>query len=100
MDVFDDGHVIKIKRLKGVDKDNAVRIYAGFGYHDILDETSKEYVRTKKQTCIRADATSVYALDPRILPSVGDAIELVYHRDVHYGTYSGCWVEYKHPRDW
>lgn len=100
MDVFDDGHVIKIKRLNGVDKDNAVRIYAGYGYHDILNETSKEYVRTKKQTCIRADAMSVYALDPRILPSVGDAIELVYHRDVHIGAYYGCWVEYKHPRDW
>lgn len=100
MDVWDDGHVIKIKRLSGVDKDNAVKIYAGNGYHNLLDEISQKIVSAKKHTYIFADATTIYALDPRILPSVGDAIELVYHRDVHNGAYGGCWVEYKHPRDW
>lgn len=100
MDVCDDGHVIKIKRLNGVTKDDTVKIYAGNGYHNIWDETSRKYVLTKKQTFIRSDATNIFAIDPRILSSVGDAIELVYHRDILFEAHRGCWVEYKHPRDW
>lgn len=100
MDVCDDGHVIKIKRLNGVTKDDTVKIYAGNGYHNIWDETSRKYVLTKKQTFIRSDATNIFAIDPRILSSVGDAIELVYHRDILFETHRGCWVEYKHPREW
>lgn len=100
MDIYDDGHVIKIKRLNGGTKDDLVKVYAGYGYHNIWNDTLKKYVRTRKQTYIRANATDSFASDPRILSSVGDAIELVYHRDVNNGTQYGCWVEYKHPRDW
>ena len=100
MDIYDDGHVIRIKRLNGATTDDKVRIYAGYGYHQILNETSKEYVRTRKKTYIYANGGDTFAENPRIISSVGDAIELVYHRDIYNGTQYGCWVEYKHPRDW
>ncbi|MDR0939903.1 MAG: hypothetical protein LBN29_11260 [Mediterranea sp.] len=90
MDLYDDGHVIKIKRLR---PEAVVYVKPGAAYVTVNG------VRTRKQSYIAYD-DGKHTADPLPLLSVGDAMELVFHRDVNNGTQYGCWVQHKYPRDW
>lgn len=88
MDKNDDGYVIFVKN----EYDGSVNIGAPSGV--TLDGSSKTtfilYDRGDKST----DLT---------ITSKGDAMVFVYHRDVsrvEISSQSGCWVQYKCPRDW
>lgn len=94
----DDGHVVKIKRGTG---GGTVRIVAGGCAISSLT-SSGGYADTEGRTLIIADgATGVAELT---LESPGDAMELVWFRDVGMtvdGTArKGAWVQWKNPRDW
>ena len=88
MDKNDDGYVIFVKN----DYDGSVNISASTGV--TVDGISKNtfilYDRGNQST----DLT---------IKSRGDAMVFVYHRDVSrsdISSQSGCWVQYKCPRDW
>ncbi len=95
METYDDGHVIKLKRLSS----GSVKLKAGYSYHMINDIKS-----LKNSFIFYDDGAIVGGYDPLTIKSKSDAMELVYHRDVdviHDGVrYYGCWVQYKHPRSW
>lgn len=96
MELYDDGHVIKIKRVGS----GAVKLKAGSGYHMVSG------VKTLGNSCIFYDNGSVVGGDDTLtISSVSDAMELVYHRDIvrtesDVVKYRGFWVQYKHPRTW
>jgi len=97
MQVYDDGHVVKIKNLNG----KKVNIKPGYSYHREWNSTSMTYDEIKKESYIHSDQGSHYTnSSPDDLSSAGDAAEYVFHRDLTNNTQSGCWVQYKHPRDW
>lgn len=92
MDVFDDGHMIKIKRLSGKDQDGIVSITPGTG--TFQDGTSKgNYIVFDTGGWTRSLQ----------IGSPGDAMELVYVRNLELNStnlYKGAWVQFKNPRDW
>lgn len=96
MELYDDGHVIKIKRLSSA----AVNLRAGSSYHMVNG------VRVLSNSYISFNAgDAVGGSDNLRIDSKGDAMELVYHRDIELTSnnvvkYRGCWVQYKNPRDW
>jgi hypothetical protein len=97
MQVYDDGHVIKIKNLNG----SKVNIKPGYSYHKSWNSTAGVYDTLYKQSYIHADrGTQFTNSSPDDIESNGDAAEYIYHRDLNNGTQSGCWIQYKHPRDW
>ena len=97
MQVYDDGYVIKIKNLNG----KKVNIKPGYSYHREWNSNTQSYNNNYKSSYIHADrGTHFTNSSPDDLDSNGDAAEYVYHRDVNNGTQYGCWVQYKHPRDW
>lgn len=97
MQVYDDGHVVKIKNLNG----RKVNIKPGYGYHREWNSDSLTYDEVRKETYIHSDQGTHFTMSsPDDLSSAGDAAEYVYHRDITNETQSGCWVQYKHPRDW
>lgn len=82
----DDGYVLFLKRI--LQGDGTITIQGG---------TSYDSSNTQKTSFIAAEGTSVNTWD---FPSAGNAVILVYHRDVTYGSYSGAWAMFKCPRDW
>lgn len=97
MQVYDDGHVVKIKNLNG----KKVNIKPGYSYHREWNSASLTYDEIKKESYIHSDRGTHYTnSSPDNLASAGDAAEYVFHRDLTNNTQSGCWVQYKHPRDW
>lgn len=95
MQLYDDGHVIRIKRLGS----GAVKLKMGYCY--TWNGTSYRY--TIPVLVYNSDSkltnTNTLAID-----SVCDAMELVWCRDINYTisgvAYYGAWVQYKLPRDW
>lgn len=84
----DDGYVIMVKN------DNSGNVH-------LITNTSTTYKGEVKKSFIlynRGDNTEDLIIDSR-----GDAMIFVYHRDVSLSgssAKSGCWVQYKCPRDW
>lgn len=103
MDVYDDGHVIKIKR--GSNDGSRVYISPGGSYRMVFNSSIGEYVRTYGTSYIMYDKASYATPSNKLgIEGQGDAMEFVYHRDLQITidnvTYYGCWIQYKHPRDW
>lgn len=91
MELYDDGYVIKIKNLNG----GKVNIRPGYSYHGTVSS------KTLYASYIHSDRGDHHTYsDPDDLEAQGDATEYIFHRDVNNGTQYGCWVQYKHPRDW
>ena len=90
MEKEDDGYIIFVKRA--VDS-GAVHILAGFA------RDSKDGFHTSALYYDRGNGTTDLEIK-----SSGDAMILVYHRDMtitlNSTTYQGCWIQYKCPRDW
>lgn len=95
MQLYDDGHVIRIKRLGN----GALKLKMGYCY--TYNGTSSRYsmpalIYDQNQTL---SGSSTLNLD-----SVCDAMELVWCRDiirtVGSTKYYGVWIQYKLPRDW
>ena len=91
MQLYDDGHVVRIKRL-GNGLLN-IKMSKGITYTDSgSGQLSTPVLRTASGGIVEYD-------DVHQLSNVGDAIELVWCRDVvtNYNgvTYYGAWVEYK-----
>lgn len=62
-------------------------------------------IRVKYDSYIHADQGDILTKDaPDDLRGKGDAAEYVFHRELYIKKdnkyYYGCWVQYKHPRDW
>ena len=81
----DDGYVLFLKR---VNRDDQVTIQGGVSYNSS---------GTKKTSYIIADGTSDNTFS---FTGIGNAVILVYHRDVTMDSYSGAWAMFKCPRDW
>lgn len=96
MQLYDDGHVIRIKRL-GTGK---VSIRMGYCY--TYNGTATRW----QVPCMIYDnnQTLTGASNSLSLDSACDSIELVWCRDiirtVGSTSYYGAWIEYKLPRDW
>ena len=103
MDVYDDGHVIKIKR--GSNDGSWVYISPGGSYRMVYNSSTGKYVRTYGTSYIMYNNASYGTTTDKLgVESEGDAMEFVYHRDLQITisnvTYYGCWIQYKHPRSW
>ncbi len=88
MEQNDDGYVIFVKN----DHDGSVHIGAAQGV--TVDGSSKNTFILYDRGSITTNLTII---------SRGDAMVFVYHRDVSHqntSSESGCWVQYKCPRDW
>lgn len=95
MQIYDDGHVIRIKRLGS----GGVNINIGqcYNYVDsVLKLTYPVIVRDQGDIITHTETLSV--------DHVCDSMELVWCRDLSYTVdgvkYYGAWVQYKMPRDW
>ena len=90
MEKEDDGYIIFVKRA--VDS-GTVHLLAGFA------RDSKDGFHTSALYYDRGNGTTDLEIK-----SSGDAMILVYHRDMtitlNSTTYQGCWIQYKCPRDW
>lgn len=103
MDVYDDGHVIKIKR--GSNDGSTVYISPGSSYRMEYNSTTGQYVRTYGTSYIMYDKASYATPSSRLaIESEGDSMTFVFHRDlqitINNNKYYGCWIQYKHPRNW
>lgn len=103
MEPYDDGHVLFIKR--GLNNGNYVRILPGASYRMVYNSSSNRWVRTYGTSCILYDNNSIGTSgSPMPLNSEGDAVCLIYHRDLAITqgsvTYHGVWVQHKFPREW
>ena len=98
MELYDDGHVIRIKRLGTAN----VRLKMYYCYTWNTDTSTSRfevpvlfYNRDSKLTGSSSTLT---------LEGVGDAFELVWCRDLNTTVgntvYHGAWIQYKLPRDW
>lgn len=88
MEQNDDGYVIFVKN----NYDGSVNLGAGLGV--TVDGSSKNTFILHDQGSISTNLA---------IESRGDAMVFVYHRDVsrsNISSESGCWVQYKCPRDW
>ena len=95
MQLYDDGHVIRIKRLGS----GGLKIKLGYCY--TWNGTSYRYTRPVLIYNQNSKLTGTNTLE---LGGVCDSMELVWCRDIQYTidntTYYGAWVQYKLPRDW
>lgn len=95
MQLYDDGHVIRIKRLGS----GALKIKLGYCY--TYNGTSSRYT---KPVLVYNQDNKLTGDDTLEFSSVCDAMELVWCRDIKYTigstTYYGAWIQYKLPRDW
>lgn len=103
MDVYDDGHVIKIKR--GSNDGSTVYVSPGSSYRMEYNSTTGKYVRTYGTSYIMYDKASYATPSSRLaIEGEGDSMTFVFHRDlqvtINNNKYYGCWIQYKHPRDW
>jgi len=102
MQTYDDGYVLWVKNLNG----SNVKIKPGQSYHYSTD-TAYSSSETLAKSYIHYDRGS-YAKCGKSeyddLESKGDATMYVYARDLYVTVdsvkYRGCWVQFKHPRDW
>lgn len=90
MEKEDDGYIIFIKRATD---SGAVHLLSGFA------RDSKDGFHTSALYYDKGNTTTDLEIK-----SLGDAMILVYHRDmtitINSTTYQGCWIQYKCPRDW
>lgn len=90
MEKEDDGYIIFVKRATD---SGTVHLLAGFA------RDSKDGFHTSALYYDRGNGTTDLEIK-----SSGDAMILVYHRDMtitlNSTTYQGCWIQYKCPRDW
>ncbi len=103
MEPYDDGHVLFVKR--GLNDGNYVKILPGASYRMVYNSSSNTWVRTYGTSCILYDNNSIGTSgDPMPIKSEGDAMCLIYHRDLAITkgsvTYHGVWVQHKFPRKW
>ena len=95
MELYDDGHVVRIKRLGS----GALKIKVGYCY--TWNGTSYRYT---KPVLVYNDNKKLTGNDTLAFDSICDAFELVWCRDINYTIdntqYYGAWVQYKLPRDW
>lgn len=103
MEPYDDGHVLFIKR--GLNNGNYVRILPGASYRMVYNSSTNKWVRTYGTSCILYDNNSIGTSgSPMPMNSEGDAMCLIYHRDLAITqgsvTYHGVWVQHKFPREW
>lgn len=106
MQVYDDGHTIKIKR--GVNNSNYVYLSPGRSHWKELTGTGiydTDWTERTGTSYILYDNANYGTSSSKLrIDSEGDAMELVYHRDlivtINGVSYHGCWVQYKHPRAW
>lgn len=95
MQLYDDGHVIRIKRLGS----GALKLKLGYCY--TWNGTSYRYTRP---VLVYNDDKKLTGTNELSVDSVCDSMELVWVRDINYtidGTqYYGAWVQYKLPRAW
>uniref|UniRef100_UPI001BDC5DD0 hypothetical protein n=1 Tax=Cupriavidus metallidurans TaxID=119219 RepID=UPI001BDC5DD0 len=97
MQLYDDGHVIRIKRLGS----GALKLQLGYCYTYNSDGTTGRY---SKPCLINDQNNTLTGTNTLEFISVCDAMELVWCRDIirtiGNTTYYGAWVQYKLPRDW
>lgn len=75
MQVYDDGHVVKIKNLNG----KKVNIKPGYSYHREWNSTSMTYDEIKKESYIHSDQGSHYTnSSPDDCLQLADAAEYVF----------------------
>lgn len=95
MELHDDGHVIRIKRLGS----GALKIKLGYCY--TWNGSTYRYTRPVLIYNQNSKLVGTGTID---FPSVCDSFELVWCRDINYTIdnteYYGAWVQYKLPRDW
>lgn len=95
MQLYDDGHVIRIKRLGT----GALKLQLGYCY--TYNGTASRYT---KPCLIYNQNSTLVGTDTLEFSSQCDAMELVWVRDIqrtyNNTTYYGAWVQYKLPRDW
>ena len=95
MELYDDGHVIRIKRLGS----GTLKIKLGYCY--TWNGSTSRYTRP---VLIYNQNSKLVGTDTIDFPSVCDSFELVWCRDINYTIdnteYYGAWVQYKLPRDW
>lgn len=91
MQLYDDGHVIRIKRLGNGAL--GVRMSTCYTYNGTASRLSQPVIRTASGGYVVGSSALVIGSNP------GDSIELVWCRDivstVSGTTYYGAWVEYK-----
>lgn len=95
MQLYDDGHIIRIKRLGS----GALRLRLNYCY--TYNGTSSRYSRP----CLIYDQNkTLTGTDTLLFESECDAMELVWCRDIvrtiGNTSYYGVWLQYKLPRDW
>lgn len=95
MQLYDDGHVIRIKRLGS----GALKIKMGYCY--TWNGTTSRYTRP---VMIYNENSKLTGSNALTVESVCDSFELVWCRDINYTidnvAYYGAWVQYKLPREW
>lgn len=95
MQLYDDGHVIRIKRL------GTGNLKIKLGYCYTWNGTSYRYTRPVMIYNRDSKLTGTNTLE---LGGVCDSMELVWCRDINYTiddvAYYGAWIQYKLPRDW
>ena len=95
MQLYDDGHVIRIKRLGS----GGLKIKLGYCY--TWNGTSYRYTRP---VLIYNQNSKLTGSNTLSVESVCDSFELVWCRDINYTidnvAYYGAWVQYKLPREW
>lgn len=98
---YDNGHVLMIKR--GTNNSSDIYLKPGASYKKKLNSDGYTYYEESGQTCILVD-NSTYVTDKLIVDSEGDAMQLVYFRDlsvtINSVQYKGIWVQFKNPRTW
>lgn len=95
MQLYDDGHVIRIKRL------GTGKVFLKLGYCYTYNGNSSRYTRP----CLVYDQNlTLTGTNTLEISSEGDSMELVWVRDltrvIGSSTYYGMWIQYKIPRDW
>ena len=95
MEIYDDGHVVRIKNL------SSKKITIKAANSKTWDDTSK---RDSMPFMIYNRGTNVSGSTGMELESTGYSCEFVWVRDISTTiggtTYYGAWVQYKFPRDW
>lgn len=96
MKLYDDGHVLRIKRLGSGALKIKVSSCSTFASDGSERTSSPCLIYDANATLIPGNTLS--------FDSICDSMELVWVRDINrtYNnvTYYGCWVQYKIPRDW
>lgn len=103
MQIYDDGHVIRIKRLGS----GGVNVNIGQCYNYVYSDVDPDVDPVLKLTypvIIKDQGDAITHTGTLRIDSVCDSMELVWCRDlsptVNGVKYYGAWVQYKMPRDW